>query len=52
MSDLLLAMPARNLTCISLPLSVDGDSAFACLPEYTLQNIVDNFKFIFRYVLV
>ena len=27
------------------------DNYFAYLPEYTLQNIVDNFKFIFRYVL-
>lgn len=36
------------LTPSSLPLSVEKNGAFACLPEYTLQNIVDNFKFVFR----
>jgi ubiquitin conjugation factor E4 B len=31
-----------------LPLSEAQPEAFACLPEYALQNIVDNFKFVFR----
>ena len=35
---------------VRLPLSTDNAEAFACLPEYTLQNIVDNFKFVFRSV--
>lgn len=35
---------------ISLPLSADKPPAFSCLPEYALQNVVENFKFIFRYV--
>lgn len=39
---------ARISHDIRLPLSSDNAEAFACLPEYTLQNIVDNFKFIFR----
>ncbi|KYK56129.1 ubiquitin fusion degradation protein 2 [Drechmeria coniospora] len=38
------------LTSRRLPLSMEGSEAFACLPEYALQNIVDNFKFIFRQV--
>lgn len=38
--------PCVNLS--SLPLSVEHNGAFACLPEYALQNIVDNFKFVFR----
>lgn len=33
-----------------LPLSSDQPEAFACLPEYTLQNIVDNFKFVYRFL--
>lgn len=37
------------LTTARLPLSVENSEAFASLPEYTLQNIVDNFKFVFRY---
>ena len=32
-----------------LPLSIEHNDAFSCLPEYALQNIVDNFKFVFRY---
>ncbi|KAK0386365.1 hypothetical protein NLU13_6202 [Sarocladium strictum] len=35
---------------IKLPLTVEESDAFSCLPEYTLQNIVDNFKFIFRWL--
>ncbi|KAI1152934.1 ubiquitin elongating factor core-domain-containing protein [Nemania diffusa] len=35
---------------ISLPLSADKPPAFSCLPEYALQNVVENFKFIFRYM--
>lgn len=38
----------RYINSSRLPLSVDRNGAFACLPEYTLQNIVDNFKFVFR----
>ena len=33
-----------------LPLQLDESKAFSCLPEYVLQNIVDNFKFIFRFI--
>lgn len=50
-----LANPMRYLLliigCNRLPLSMNQPDAFACLPEYALQNIVDNFKFIFRYVI-
>jgi ubiquitin conjugation factor E4 B len=42
--------PGNESKEIKLPLSIEHNSAFACLPEYTLQNIVDNFKFVFRYV--
>lgn len=35
---------------ISLPLSADRPLAFSCLPEYALQDVVENFKFVFRYV--
>ncbi|KJZ71959.1 hypothetical protein HIM_08639 [Hirsutella minnesotensis 3608] len=35
---------------IKLPLSMENSEAFSCLPEYTLQNIVDNFKFVFRWL--
>ncbi|KAJ3523066.1 hypothetical protein NM208_g12594 [Fusarium decemcellulare] len=35
---------------IKLPLPADKQDVFSCLPEYTLQNIVDNFKFIFRWL--
>lgn len=31
-----------------LPITVGHSDAFAYLPEYALQNIVDNFKFVFR----
>ncbi|QLI67307.1 Ubiquitin conjugation factor E4 [Metarhizium brunneum] len=42
--------PGQETQMIRLPLSSDNAEAFACLPEYTLQNIVDNFKFIFRFL--
>jgi len=35
---------------INLPLSADKPAAFSCLPEYALQDVVDNFKFVFRYL--
>jgi len=35
---------------LQLPLPADEAESFSCLPEYALQNIVDNFKFVFRYV--
>lgn len=34
---------------LQLPLPKDQPEAFKCLPEYALQDIVDNFKFVFRY---
>ncbi|ODA77739.1 hypothetical protein RJ55_06341 [Drechmeria coniospora] len=42
--------PGKESQAIKLPLSMEGSEAFACLPEYALQNIVDNFKFIFRWL--
>ncbi|KAF2662298.1 hypothetical protein K491DRAFT_585674 [Lophiostoma macrostomum CBS 122681] len=35
---------------LSLPLPKDQSIAFKCLPEYFLEDIVDNFKFITRYM--
>lgn len=35
---------------LALPLPKEQSEAFKCLPEYALQDIVDNFKFVFRYV--
>ncbi|CAJ2512100.1 Uu.00g077250.m01.CDS01 [Anthostomella pinea] len=35
---------------ISLPLPANQPASFSCLPEYALQDIVENFKFVFRYV--
>ncbi|KAL2024151.1 hypothetical protein VTK56DRAFT_9931 [Thermocarpiscus australiensis] len=35
---------------LRLPLPADQPEAFKCLPEYALQDIVDNFKFVFRYI--
>ncbi|GAB1313466.1 Ubiquitin conjugation factor E4 [Madurella fahalii] len=35
---------------LRLPLPADQPEAFRCLPEYALQDIVDNFKFVFRYI--
>ena len=35
---------------LALPLPETQPEAFSCLPEYALQDIVDNFKFVFRYI--
>lgn len=35
---------------LELPLPANQPDAFRCLPEYALQDIVDNFKFVFRYI--
>jgi ubiquitin conjugation factor E4 B len=35
---------------LKLPLSAEQPEAFKCLPEYALQDVVDNFKFVFRYI--
>ena len=35
---------------LKLPLPANKPEAFSCLPEYALQDIVDNFKFVFRYI--
>lgn len=35
---------------LRLPLPASQPKAFSCLPEYALQDIVDNFKFVFRYI--
>ncbi|OTB04059.1 hypothetical protein M426DRAFT_321157 [Hypoxylon sp. CI-4A] len=35
---------------IKLPLSSEKPDAFSCLPEYALQDVVENFKFIFRFL--
>ncbi|KAI0161203.1 ubiquitin elongating factor core-domain-containing protein [Xylariaceae sp. FL1272] len=35
---------------ISLPLASQKPAAFSCLPEYALQDVVENFKFIFRFL--
>ncbi|SPO03316.1 related to ubiquitin fusion degradation protein 2 [Cephalotrichum gorgonifer] len=35
---------------LQLPLPEQQPAAFACLPEYALQNVVDNFKFAYRYL--
>ncbi|KAI0431363.1 ubiquitin fusion degradation protein 2 [Xylaria sp. FL1042] len=35
---------------INLPLSPERPPAFSCLPEYALQDVVENFKFIFRFL--
>ncbi|POR34568.1 Ubiquitin conjugation factor E4 [Tolypocladium paradoxum] len=42
--------PGKEVQAIKLPLSMENSEAFACLPEYALQNIVDNFKFVFRWL--
>ncbi|EQL00225.1 ubiquitin fusion degradation protein 2 [Ophiocordyceps sinensis CO18] len=42
--------PGREREMIKLPLTMKNQDAFACLPEYALQNIVDNFKFVFRWL--
>ncbi|KAI1135742.1 ubiquitin conjugation factor E4 [Hypoxylon sp. FL0543] len=33
-----------------LPLPADQPEAFSCLPEYALQNVVETFKFVFRFI--
>ncbi|RYP33004.1 hypothetical protein DL767_004915 [Monosporascus sp. MG133] len=33
-----------------LPLPPQQPEAFSCLPEYALQDVVDNFKFVFRFI--
>ncbi|ROV93028.1 hypothetical protein VPNG_09416 [Cytospora leucostoma] len=35
---------------LKLPLPKEQPEAYKCLPEYALQDVVDNFKFVFRYV--
>lgn len=35
---------------LRLPLPAEQPEAFKCLPEYALQDVVDNFKFVFRYI--
>nr|XP_036577008.1 ubiquitin conjugation factor e4 [Colletotrichum truncatum]KAF6783862.1 ubiquitin conjugation factor e4 [Colletotrichum truncatum] len=35
---------------LQLPLPSQEPEAFACLPEYALQDVVDNFKFVYRYL--
>jgi ubiquitin conjugation factor E4 B len=35
---------------LALPLSAERPEEFSCLPEYALQDVVDNFKFVLRYV--
>lgn len=42
--------PGTESETIKLPLSAESSEAFACLPEYALQNIVDNFKFVFSWL--
>ncbi|TQV91651.1 ubiquitin conjugation factor E4 [Cordyceps javanica] len=42
--------PGRESQVIKLPLPDQNQEAFACLPEYALQNIVDNFKFVFKWL--
>lgn len=42
--------PGKESQAIKLPLSATQPEALSCLPEYVLQNIVDNFKFIFRFI--
>lgn len=33
-----------------LPLPAEEPEAFSCLPEYALQDVVENFKFVFRFL--
>ncbi|PHH82012.1 hypothetical protein CDD83_3386 [Cordyceps sp. RAO-2017] len=42
--------PGKESQMIKLALSMADSRPFACLPEYALQNIVDNFKFVFRWL--
>ncbi|KAI1644838.1 ubiquitin conjugation factor E4 [Daldinia loculata] len=40
-------IPGKDFT---LPLPADIPEAFSCLPEYALQDVVENFKFVFRFL--
>ncbi|KAI1330760.1 ubiquitin elongating factor core-domain-containing protein [Xylariaceae sp. FL0255] len=40
-------VPGKN---VHLPLPSEKPAAFSCLPEYALQDVVENFKFVFRFV--
>lgn len=42
--------PGTETETIKLPIELANSGAFAYLPEYALQNIVDNFKFVFRWL--
>ncbi|PON20702.1 ubiquitin conjugation factor E4 B [Trichoderma gamsii] len=42
--------PGTETETIKLPIELANSDAFAYLPEYALQNIVDNFKFVFRWL--
>lgn len=42
--------PGKESQLIKLPLTDENQDVFACLPEYALQNIVDNFKFVYRWL--
>ncbi|KAH8198666.1 hypothetical protein TruAng_007164 [Truncatella angustata] len=35
---------------LQLPLAAQEPEAFSCLPEYALQDVVDNFKFVLRFM--
>ncbi|KAI0136961.1 ubiquitin elongating factor core-domain-containing protein [Xylariales sp. AK1849] len=35
---------------LQLPLPAEKPNAFSCLPEYALQDVVDNFKFVLRFM--
>ncbi|KOS21891.1 Ubiquitin conjugation factor E4 [Escovopsis weberi] len=40
--------PGLESETIKLPMTMSPENFFPYLPEYVLQNIVDNFKFVFR----
>ncbi|KAH8677580.1 ubiquitin elongating factor core-domain-containing protein [Xylariales sp. PMI_506] len=40
-------VPGKKL---QLPLPAEQPQAFSCLPEYALQDVVDNFKFVLRFL--
>lgn len=40
--------PGRESETITLPLPAQQLDAFACLPEYTLQNVADYFEFVYH----
>ncbi|KAI1863316.1 uncharacterized protein JN550_009636 [Neoarthrinium moseri] len=40
-------VPGQDL---KLPLPAEQPDAFSCLPEYALQDVVDNFKFVLRFM--